>query len=312
MADRVLVAVEDPGTGRAIQLAFERAGYEVAVVGNGLDAVELAIRDQPDAIVLDVSLPGIDGFEVLSRIRRHHRTMLTVVILLIDEAGSAHSSHGWRLEADDFVLKPVDPDDLVIRVTSRLGRMRAALWTSWPGLPNGAAIERQLLHALERGDDFALLAIDIDEFKAFNDRYGFVRGNQAIGLLARIVESVADDVAAGAFAGHVGGDDFVLITPAGIAERAATQVIGRFDRAVPGLYDREDREAGFVAVRDRTRRVRRHRLITLSIGIAVSTGRKYRHPAEVGQVAAEMEGVAKRDPFSSYRIDRRSPGGGAA
>jgi diguanylate cyclase (GGDEF)-like protein len=306
MADRVLVVEDDAAIARLLRLVLERAGYEVAVVANGLDAVEWAIRERPDAMVLDVTLPGIDGFEVLSRIRRHPRTLFMVVILLTGKAGPADREYGWHLEPDDFVLKPFDPQDLVARLRAHLRRTRSAISTTWTLLPGGTAIESEVRSALERRDGFALALVDLDEFKAFNDRYGFERGNRAIDMLARIVQSVANDIAAGAFAGHVGGDDFVLITPPELAVKAAEEVIERIDRGVPTLYDRDDRAAGFVNVQDRTRRVRRHRLMTVSIGITVTTAGRFRHFGEVAGAAAEMKAVAKRDPFSSYAIDRRS------
>jgi diguanylate cyclase (GGDEF)-like protein len=304
MRDRVLVAVADPAGAGPLRRALAAAGFEVAVVDDGLEAVERAMEWLPDGVVLDVALPTIDGLEVLRRIRRDHRTWWAVVILLAADQGEPAGS--WNMEPDDFVHPPIDPDDLVARLTARIHRVRSALGASWAYLPGSATIEGELREAIEAGRDIALHVIDLDEFKAFNDRYGFVRGNRAIALVARIVQSVAADVDPGAFAGHIGGDDFVLITTAAAAIPAAEAVIERFDTGVRALYDPEDLEAGFVLVRDRRRRISRHRPMTISIGIATTATRRYRHIGEMAQVAAEMEAQAKRDPSSSYRIDRRS------
>jgi diguanylate cyclase (GGDEF)-like protein len=306
MGERVLVVEDEPDVAETVRLVLQRAGYEVTVLADGLEAVEWVIRERPAAVVLDVALPGIDGFEVLARIRRDHRTMHTVVILLTGRTGAADRASGWDLEPDDYVLKPFDPDDLLARLSGRLRRLRAALATSWAMLPGGTAIERHVRRLLDDDVDFALHHLDVDEFKAFNGRYGYVRGNEAIALVARIVESVAGDPAAGAFAGHVGGDDFVLVTAPSVAVQAAREVIERFDRAVPALYDDIDRAAGFVSVQDRSRTVGRHRIMTISIGIASTAVRRFGHYGQVAQVAAEMLAIAKRAPWSSFAIDRRT------
>jgi diguanylate cyclase (GGDEF)-like protein len=305
MADRVLIVEDDTDVADLLRSVLERAGYEVTVLEDGLEAVEWAARERPDAIVLDVTLPTIDGFEVLRRIRGDHRTLFAVVILLTRLTGAAERAYGWDLQPDDYLVKPFDPDDLVARLVGRLRRVRQALSTSWAMLPSGTMIEAHVRQLLDDGEGFALLHIDLDEFKAFNGRYGWVRGNQAIAMLARIVESVANDVGVGSFAGHVGGDDFSVTTDPDLAVKFALEVIDRFDKAVPELYDVQDREAGLVWVTDRRGVRERHRLMTASIGIATTAVRPFAHYAEASEVAAAMLRIAKRASRSSFAIDRR-------
>jgi diguanylate cyclase (GGDEF)-like protein len=306
MADRVLVADDDPASAALLKRVLTQAGFEVVVVTDGLQAVEWAIRNGPVAVMLSVSLPTIDGYEVLTRLRRDHRTLFTVVIFVTSQSGPGDIVHGWSLEPDDFVVKPFDPDALVARLRARISRVRAALAASWALLPGGVSIETRIRDLIRRHEGFALLYVDIDRFKAFNDRYSWIRGNRAIEMLARVLRSVANDVDADAFAGHVGGDDFVMIVRPELAEKAATDVIARFDRAAPRLYDPADRRAGFVEVQDRRRKLERYPIMTLSIGIATTATRRFGHFGAVAAVAAEMKQVAKRDEFSSYAIDRRS------
>src|SRR6476646_10436451 len=137
MADRVLIVEDDPVVADLLRSVLERAGYGVIVFGDGVEALEWAFRERPDAIVLDVALPTIDGFEVLRRIRRDHRTMFAVVVLLTGMSGAAERAYGWDLEPDDYLVKPFDPDDLVARLGGRLRRVRQALATSWAMLPSG-------------------------------------------------------------------------------------------------------------------------------------------------------------------------------
>jgi diguanylate cyclase (GGDEF)-like protein len=305
MADRVLIVEDDPVVADLLRSVLERAGYEVIVFGDGVEALEWAFHERPDAIVLDVALPTIDGFEVLRRIRRDHRTMFAVVVLLTGMSGAAERAYGWDLEPDDYLVKPFDPDDLVARLGGRLRRVRQALATSWAMLPSGTMIEAHARQLLDDGEGFALLHIDLDEFKAFNGRYGWVRGNQAIALLARIVESVANDVGVGSFAGHVGGDDFSVTTDPDLGVKFALEVIDRFDRAVLELYDPDDRAARRVVVADRRGELASHRIMTVSIGIATTAVRGFTHYGEAFEVAAAMLRIAKRPSRSSFAIDRR-------
>jgi len=305
MTDRVLIVEDDTDVAGLLRSVLERAGYEVTVLDDGLAAVEWAARERPDAIVLDVTLPTIDGFEVLRRIRGDHRTLFAVVILLTGLTGAAERAYGWDLQPDDYLVKPFDPDDLVARLGGRLRRVRQALATSWAMLPSGTVIEAHVRQLLDDGEGFALLHIDLDEFKAFNGRYGWVRGNQAIALLARIVESVANDVGVGSFAGHVGGDDFSVTTDPDLGVKFALEVIDRFDKAVPELYDGADREARCVWVTDRRGVRERHRLMTVSIGVATTAVRPFAHYGEASEVAAAMLRIAKRASRSSFAIDRR-------
>jgi len=305
VADRVLVVEDDPDVAMMLRMVLERAGDDVTVLADGLEAVEWSLRERPDAIVLDVTLPTIDGFEVLRRIRRDHRTAFTVVILLTGRGSEADRVHGWDLEPDDYVVKPFDPDDLVARLGARLRRVRGALATSWALLPSGTMVEQHARALLGGERGFALLHIDVDEFKAFNGRYGWVQGNHAIGLLAGIVESVANDIGAGSFAAHVGGDDFAVVTEPDLAVKFALDIIDRFDRAVPELYDEVDCRAGYVEVMNRRGRMERHRLMTVSIGIATTAVRPYVHYGEAAEVAAIMLRLAKRASRSSFCIDRR-------
>jgi diguanylate cyclase (GGDEF)-like protein len=308
MTDRVLVVEDDDATSALLRSVLEGAGFGVTVLADGREAVDWAVAERPEAIVLDVALPGIDGFEVLNRVRRDHRTAFTVVILLTGRDDPGDRAYGFHLDADDFVPKPFDPEDLVARLTGRVRRVREALSTSWAQLPGGAMVERHVRNLMADGRGFALLHVDLDEFKAFNGRYGFVQGNRAIALLARIVESVANDIAVGSFAGHVGGDDFVVTTEPEMAVKFALEVIDRFDRAVPELYDEVDRGAGEVWVMGRRGERERHRLMTVSIGIATTEVRSFAHYGEAAEVAAEMLRHAKRMWRSSFQIDRRARG----
>ncbi|MBI4171489.1 MAG: diguanylate cyclase, partial [Actinobacteria bacterium] len=146
----------------------------------------------------------------------------------------------------------------------------------------------------------------LDYFKAYNDHYGFMRGDQVIQFTARVLQEVA--LAIGGpetFVGHVGGDDFVVVTIPDLALEIAEQVVGRFDGQAPDLYDPTDRTRGYIEVPNRQGEVQRFPVLSISIGIASTARRRFSHYAEAVAIATEMKAFTKGTPGSSWAVDRR-------
>jgi len=311
MAETVLVVDDDPDVARFVEVNLRSAGYSVTVASDGQEAIERAIEIRPDLVLLDVMMPKLDGFEVAQRLRRDQRTSSCSIIMLTAKALSADKVLGLSSGADDYIIKPFDPVELLARVKTTLRRAREMRALSpLTGLPGNIRIQEEIRRLVGEDDPFAILYADLDHFKSYNDHYGFVQGDRAIQLLARLgTEVVHEMVGPGGFVGHVGGDDFILIVPPDVAERAAGSLCERFDRHAPMLYDATDREKGYVEVEDRQGHMRRFPIITVSIGVASTARRKFAHWGEAVSTATEMKSFAKRDPRSSYAVDRRTADG---
>src|SRR5437867_6480262 len=174
------------------------------------------------------------------------------------------------------------------------------------GLPGNIRVQEEIRRRVAGDIPFALLYADLDHFKAYNDHYGFVRGDQAIHMVARVATTVVHEVVGPqGFVGHVGGDDLVMITPPAVAEQVAAELCTRFDEQAPSLYDPEDVARGYIEVNDRQGTPRRFSLLTLSIGVATTKQRRFSHYGEAVAVATEMKQVAKRDATSSFVVDSR-------
>jgi diguanylate cyclase (GGDEF)-like protein len=175
------------------------------------------------------------------------------------------------------------------------------------GLPGNIRIEEVIDARVDADKDFAILYADLDHFKAFNDHYGFLRGDQALQAAARMIEDVAREATDGeAFVGHVGGDDFVVVVPPALAAIVAQGIVERFDREAPEFYDQADRERGYVEVTNRRGELQRFEILTISIGIATTENRAYKHYAEAVAVATEMKQFTKTTVGSSWAMDRRT------
>src|SRR4030095_13314491 len=175
------------------------------------------------------------------------------------------------------------------------------------GLAGNVAIEDEIEGRVSRTEPFAVLYVDLDRFKSYNDRYGFLRGDEAIRETARVIgEATGQVVGAETFVGHAGGDDFVVVVPPEQATAAAQQIVQAFDEMVPALYDVDDGANGYIEVTNRRGDLQRFPLLTLSIGIASTEKRTFRHYAEAVTVAMEMKQYTKETGASSWSIDRRT------
>jgi diguanylate cyclase (GGDEF)-like protein len=306
MSGRVLVVEDDKATRGAVRALLEDAGYECCEAIDGEAALVTVKAARPDLVLLDLGLPGMSGAEVHRALRRDPRTRFLPTVFL-----SAHSSKDERLAeleagADDYITKPYDADELLARVGAAVRRssgLRAVNPLS--GLPGNTTITEEIEARLARRERFALLYVDIDRFKEFNDHYGFARGDLMISSVAQLLAEVSWGKEGERFLGHIGGDDFVVLAPSGEAETLAACITRRFDDTTPSLYDEKDRQRGSIEARDRKGVLRRIPLASLSIGIVNVAPGRFDGAIAAARAAAEVKAVAKRQPGSSWAVDRR-------
>jgi DNA-binding response OmpR family regulator len=308
VGELILIVDDDPDVASAVEINLELEGYEVLKARDGREALELARRVQPDLVLLDVVMPQADGFEVCRALRADPRTMNAAVILLTAKSLSNDKLTGFAAGADDFIVKPFEPAELVARVQSVLRRASQMRDLSpLTRLPGNFRIASELERLVARVDArFAVLYADLNDFKSYNDYYGFLRGDEVIKFTANVVtEALAAHPSEPSFAGHVGGDDFVLIVHPEVAERVCQFIIRAFDEGIARYYDDDDAARGYVEVEDRRGDVHRHALVTIAIGGATTDRREIRSQWEASVISTEMKSHAKRRGGSAYEIDRR-------
>ena len=308
MPESILVVDDDPDIARFVEVNLRSAGYDVSVAGDGEEALERATEIRPDLILLDVMMPRLDGFEVAQRLRKNPQTANTSIIMLTAKALSSDKVTGLQSGADDYIIKPFDPIKLLARVKGPLRRAKEMRNLSpLTGLPGNIRIQEEIERQVREHRPFAVLYVDLDNFKTYNDKYGFVRGDRLIQGTARMIQDavMASDV--DGFIGHVGGDDFVAVVEPEVAEDVAKAVCDRFDTDRSLYYEDEDLERGFVRMEDRKGVEQDIPLVSVSVGIATTSKRAFAHYGEAVAVATEMKQFAKRDGGSSYAVDRRAP-----
>lgn len=288
--------------------ALRRAGYRTICAFDGLTALELAQEHLPDLVLSDVIMPGLDGYELVRRLRESTRTSSTCVILMTgSRVAEQDIVRGFECGVDDYVLKPLRLNELTARVKALIrGARRRQDVSPLTALPGNRIIHERLSQLLAEEQEFTVLLLDIDNFKAFNDRYGFTRGDGAIRLLGQVLlESALEVGDEQLFMGHIGGDDFVVIMQGLDEEAFAGKVLERFHDRLPGLYDDVDRERGYVELEDRRGGLAHYPIMTLSIAGVSTANRSFRSPLELAEVLAEVKGFVKRSSGGRFHMDRR-------
>ena len=304
---RILIADDEPDIRLVLRTRLELEGFAVIEARDGAEAVRVAQTETPDLIVLDVMMPEMDGVEVCNRLRASFNTRNIPVIMLTARASRDDKIAGLTKGANDYITKPFDLNELTQRVRNTLDWSRQQRSASpLTGLPGNHSINDEIRRRLADQRSFALLQIDIDHFKAFNDYYGYGRGDEAIQLLARILsETLSRRGGEDGFVGHIGGDDFVVLSSCDAAESIGEEIIEAFNKAAMELYDEEDRSRGHVDVLNRRHVVERFPLMSLTIAL-VSTDRvPVTHLAQLIDIAQELKAHGKGIPGSVMVGERR-------
>ncbi len=306
---RVLVVDDDRNLRKIIATNLELAGFTVEKAAEGREAFEILDRFVPDIVLLDLMMPHMDGYEVAQRIRKHpNPTIANVpIIILTAKSETEDKLRGFEAGADDYITKPFGPQELLARVRAKIRRVETdSSLSPLTRLPGNLAIEAELRRRLEAHEPFAVLYLDLDNFKAFNDVYGFTHGDEAIQLEARTaVDVVRRRGTTSDFVGHIGGDDLIVVTAPDRAEEIANEIIAEFDRDIRGLYKAKDLRAGYIETRDRRGSLMRFPIMSLSIAVVINDRGQLTNYAQVGEAAAELKRYAKSIAGSVFVKDKR-------
>jgi diguanylate cyclase (GGDEF)-like protein len=313
---RILIAEDEPNLRDVLRFQLEAAGYEVIEARDGQQALEMAWTQHPDLVLLDVMMPRLDGYEVCRRLRAAFETRTVPIIMLTAKSEISDKVTGLSDGANDYVTKPWEHRELLLRIRNMLewSQQQRAM-SPLTGLPGNISINDEIQRRIATGEPFALLQIDIDFFKAFNDHYGYSRGDEAIRRLAGILAETALRLGGvSSFVGHIGGDDFVVLTSSEHADAVGREIIEQFDEAVPTLYDEVDVARGYIEVHNRLHVPERFPLMSVTIAMVSTDRMPVTHLAQLIDVAQELKEHGKGIAGSVLVGERRhqEPGSGAA
>jgi GGDEF domain-containing protein len=309
MHSRSVLALFSPSGGDAPSIVAEFAaerGLSIAVLRRGEDVGALVNRSFPACIVMD----GQAEAESIETCRALKQDTFSAIVPVVFLAGSADGDAVLRAlgaGADEVLTDRMDLEERRLRL--RMAHQRAERDVSvnpTTRLPGTAQIQRDMEARIRSGELFAVCYADLDHFKEFNDRYGYIQGDRVITLLSRILRDVVKAHAPSGFVGHIGGDDFIFNVPGDTMRVCCQEILEIFDELIPLQYSEEDRRAGYFLGKDRRGTIRRIPLMTLSIGVVTNQKRRFTHMARVSELASEMKTYAKTLPGSVFAVDRRA------
>jgi PleD family two-component response regulator len=236
MDSRTILVIEDErDVVELLSYNLDKAGFRVMAAYDGETGLAIARDRRPDLIILDLMLPGIDGFSVCQSLRDDFRTLHTPILMLTARGETRDRVQGFRVGADDYMPKPFSLVELLARIRALARRSESTLDANpLTHLAGNRAIQERLDALIGAGLPFVALYADIDRFKAYNDRYGSIQGDRLIKATADILtEAVAASESSLRFVGHIGGDDFVIFCEPAWADPIARSAISAFDTKAP-------------------------------------------------------------------------------
>jgi len=286
---------------------LENAGYRVATVTSAKSMIEAVYADPPHCLIVESDGADAASNALIKELKSDNVYGHLPVILVISADELAQGIEWQEHPADDYLVRPFSDVDLLARVSLCLARAcREIDANPLTGLPGNLTIMREAERRIADGSPFAMAYLDIDHFKPFNDKYGFSRGDEVLRMTARIlVNAIRSLESDDTHLGHVGGDDFVFITPPDLVGPVCQVIMRDFDRIVPSFYDEEDRSAGSIQTVDRRGNAQTFPLLTVSIAAVDTQTSHIPHVADLSARAAEVKHYAKQHAGSNFIVDRR-------
>ena len=270
--------------------------------------LDIALKSIPSIIIINEDTIKVDILKICQKIRENEDNSITPIIVISSNNLEEHKIDILK-ESVEYVISSDQSKEYIYHVIKNLARLLSVNRTVSPltGLPGNLPIQTELKKRLLRKEPFVVLYFDLDNFKAYNDVYGFLKGDQIIKLTAKIItKNIHALENTDAFVGHIGGDDFVEITDGDIDyDKTCQDIIAEFDVEVLKLFNDADIERRYIEVQNRKGIMEQFPLTSISIGVVVADAKRFANTLEIGEVGAQVKHLSKTTMGSSYAIDRR-------
>jgi diguanylate cyclase (GGDEF)-like protein len=284
--------------------SLEQSGFLVRTAEGGDKGLQMMRANLPDLVLLDLNMPEPDGHQVCDIIKNDPAMRHIPVIILTASDDISDKLKGLDGGADDYVTKYTDQRELEARVRTVVRRLRQNLDSNpLTHLPGNSVIQSNIMQKVQQDAKFAVAYTDLDNFKAYNDKYGFKKGDDVILFTAQILKDSCD---ANDFVGHIGGDDFVIITSPEKINEMTSRIVDKIDSGIIEFYDDFDRNTGYIEMKNRQGEIQKFPFVSISIAVTTNLHRDYANIGEIVKVVTELKKFAKQKEGSSVVFDKRT------
>lgn len=270
--------------------------------------IDDALKNIPSLIIINEDTIDEDILEICKRIRANEDNSITPIIVISSNTDKKHRIAVLKECVEHYIKAPIDEEYLyyTVRNVIRLLYINRRV-SPLTGLPGNVQIQAEMKKRLLNKEEFVMLYFDLDNFKAYNDVYGFLNGDEIIKFTARtIVKNIEELTNGEGFVGHIGGDDFVaIVSTEDNYEYICQNIIAEFDKEVVKFFNSDDVEKGYLEVANRKGIIEEFPLTSISIGVVVADRGRFHNVLEIGEVGAQVKHLAKTTMGSAYSIDRR-------
>jgi diguanylate cyclase (GGDEF)-like protein len=271
----------------------------------------VSLHEFIQSFVLDlIFITGKNNFNsqlsLVRKIKKHSILSLVPLVLYHPAPDKKTTLAGLLADADEFLFGRWDKEIVSAKLKMILKRSSRDLGMNpTTRLPGMTLIQKELEKRIKRGDRFAICHADLDDFKAYNDYYGYFYGDKLIRLTSEIVRDIVYSSTRNGFVGHIGGDDFVFLIPSSQVDQICRSIITAFDKIIQTRYKEEDLKKGFIETRNRRGEMERFPIMTLSISVIINKEKMFSHVGELSHMLVDLKKYTKSLPGSNYVVERR-------
>ncbi|MCS7215540.1 MAG: GGDEF domain-containing protein [Thermodesulfovibrio sp.] len=305
MNRKAIVIVKNSEIKKLIKKKFFSSSYEIYYFEEIKDALQIIYDEIPELVIIETINNSKLETSLINELKSDPIFVSMNVIAIVS---SDFYTENWQnFLVDDYIRVSDLSRDLLMRSNLCFERIERVIATNpLTKLPGNLVIQKEIQRRLNKGEVFALAYADLDNFKPFNDKYGFSRGDEVIKMLGRLIlNMVRSEEHSGSFVGHIGGDDFVFIMSPEKIEETTQKIINIFENLIKNFYDEEDIKKGYIESIDREGKIHHFPIMSVSVGITSNRYRIFHHFSEMAEVASTMKSVAKKQKDKRYAIDRR-------
>ena len=272
------------------------------------DKLEIVLKDIPSLIIINEdSLKSKNAIDICKKIKEDDDNSITPIIVVSSNKEHSHRIEMLKLGITHYIKHPIDEEYFYYTIQNILGLIYINRRVSpLTGLPGNVQIQAEMKKRFSNKETFAMMYLDLDNFKAYNDLYGFLKGDEIIKLTAKtILKNVHTDEYEDSFVGHIGGDDFVAIISQTDYDKICQNIITDFDTNIVKYFTQEDAKKGYMEVENRKGIKEQFPLTSISIGVVEVEKGRFANVLEIGEAGASVKHLAKTIQGSTYVIDRR-------